>query len=75
MSLALSGNLEAPSGKFRVVAVDRLRGLGKDRLVGDYPTLQEAREAAEQHAGVMQPCYVYDDEGRLVYEQEANDVE
>jgi len=56
--------LKAPPGNFRVIEVDL--GQRDNFVVGDFETLQEAKEAANRRAQVGSPIYIYDDEGELV---------
>jgi len=35
-------------------------------VVGDFATLEEAKEAANRRAQVGSPVYIYDDKGELV---------
>lgn len=53
-------------GKYRVVGVDTFDGT--DWVQGDFPTLEEAKECANKHGGVMCKMHVYDPEGRHVHE-------
>jgi len=57
-------DLRAPTGKFRVVGVDTFDGT--DWVVGDYPTLDEARTVARDQAKgkEMLKMHVYDEDGR-----------
>jgi hypothetical protein len=59
--------LWANRGKFRVVGVDTFEGPSADYLVDDYDTLAEAVHEARQRGGVMNPVYVYDDQGNNVF--------
>jgi len=36
-------------------------------LIGDYYSLAGAKKAAKREAGKMNPVYVYDDEGKMVF--------
>ena len=56
-------HLTAPKGKFRVIGVDTFEGPRADYLIDDFKKLKDAIESARSHAGNMNPCYVYDDEG------------
>ncbi len=60
--------LRAPKGKYRVLGVDTFEGPFADYLIGDYYSLSGAKKAAKREAGEMNPVYVYNDEGRLVFE-------
>lgn len=66
-SLAGSGKLIAPKGRFRVVLVDTFEGPFADVLLGDFSNQQDAKKVALAHAGNMTPCYVYDDCGKLIF--------
>ena len=68
MSLASEGKLKAPKGKFRVVAVDTFAGPTEDYLIGDYNSVVEAKKVCAEPSGQMNPCYVYDDSGKLLHE-------
>ena len=57
--------LKAPSKAFRVIGVDLSDAPG-NFIVGDFVTLQEAKEAANRRAQVGSPIYIYDDQGELV---------
>lgn len=58
-------DLKAPSKAFRVIGVD-LSDSAENFVVGDFMTLQEAKEAANRRAQVGSPIYIYDDAGELV---------
>lgn len=56
--------LTAPTGKFRVVEVDTFQPPGEGHsVIGDYDTLKEALDRAEEGTDDT-PRYVYDDKGR-----------
>jgi len=57
--------LKAPPTRFRVIEVDLSEQAG-NFVVGDFETLEEAKEAANRRAQVGSPIYIYDDEGELV---------
>ena len=57
--------LKAPPGSFRVIGVD-LSQRADNFVVGDFETLEAAKEAANRRAQVGAPIYIYDDEGELV---------
>lgn len=59
--------LKAPPGKFRVVGVDTFEGPTTDYLIGDFTSADEAIQSAKQHTGVMNPVYVYNDAGMLLF--------
>ena len=56
---------KAPYKAFRVVGVD-LNDSPANFILGDFLTLQEAKEAANRRAQVGSPIYIYDDQGELV---------
>lgn len=58
--------LKAPKGKFRVIGVDTFEGPTEDYLIGDYDDEDKAREICQEHGGTMNPCYCYDDTGKLI---------
>lgn len=62
-SLGLSHR--APSGQFRVIACDTFEGPFADSLVGDFPDLQNAIQAAKDELSAMVAVYVYDDQGAV----------
>jgi hypothetical protein len=66
-SLAGRGQLIAPSGRFRLVGVDTFRGPFCDFLAGDFDNREDAIAEATARAGRLQPFYVYDDTGKLVF--------
>ena len=55
----------APSGQFRAIACDMFEGPFADYLVGDFPDLQEAIQAAKDELSAMVAVYVYDDQGAV----------
>jgi hypothetical protein len=59
--------LTAPKGKFRVIGVDTFEGPRADYLIDDFKSLHAAIASARSHAGNMNPCYVYDDEGSSMW--------
>lgn len=59
--------LSAPKGKFRVIGVDTFEGPFADYKIGDFDSKNEAVSTATRQAGQMNPVYVYDDEGSLVW--------
>ena len=67
MSLAMTGGLIAPKGKFRLVGVDTFEGPLADYLIGDYDTKEAAIEDCKRHGGHMNPCYVFDDAGNSLF--------
>jgi len=60
--------LRAPTGKFRVVGVDTFEGPTADYLIGDFPSLEEAQASATKHGGDMNPVYVYDSSGKMLFQ-------
>ena len=67
VNLGPKNKLKAPKGKFRVIGVDTFEGPTADYLIGDFPSLAEAQSAAKEHAGDMNPVYVYNDAGVMVF--------
>jgi hypothetical protein len=61
-------DLKAPKGMYRVVGVDTFEGPFADYLIGDYLDPDEAKKQAHEKAGEMNPCYVYDDAGVMIFE-------
>lgn len=57
---------KAPTGMFRVVGVDTFSD--EDWVQGDYKTLQEAIDEADERGAVMTKMYVYDDAGTYLHE-------
>lgn len=55
----------AKKSKFRVVGYDSFSN--EDWKVGEYWSLDKAKEQADKRAGTMTLMYVYDDKGKLVY--------
>jgi hypothetical protein len=64
----MSTDLIAPKGKYRVVAVETLKGPLEDYLVGDYASQEEAVAKAESMGDKFEPAYVYDDKGVLIHQ-------
>lgn len=58
---------QAPMGKFRVLGVDTFEGPFADYLIGDYEREHDAILIAKDSAGTMNPVYVYDDRGTVVW--------
>ncbi|MBR9678255.1 MAG: hypothetical protein GOU97_03130 [Nanoarchaeota archaeon] len=56
---------KSPEGKFRVIGVDSFDGT--DWVAGDFPTLEEAIEVADEKGGKMTKMYVYNDKGKSLY--------
>ncbi len=67
MSLASEGKLKAPKGKYRVVGVDTFEGPTADYPIGDYRTFKRAVAVCLEHGGQMNPCYVYDSNGKCLF--------
>ena len=61
--------LKAPKGKYRVIGVDTFEGPNADYLIGDYKSINKAMKAVDEHGGTMNPCYLYDDAGKLLYKR------
>ncbi len=57
--------LKAPEGKFRLITVNLSEGSAAYRL-GDFDSLERAKDVAEQKSGVGQPVYVYNDKGEML---------
>jgi hypothetical protein len=66
-SLAGRGELIAPTGRYRLVGVDTFEGPFADFLVGDFDNREDAIAEAAARAGRLQPFYVYNDRGELVF--------
>jgi len=56
----------APAGKFRVVGVDTFDNT--DWVQGDFDTLKEALNVANEEGGAMTKMYVYNEYGGCIYE-------
>jgi len=63
------GNYEqkAPPGKFRVLGVDTFSGPFEDYLIADCDSKETAIALAKKHGGSMNPTYVYDWEGDMLF--------
>jgi hypothetical protein len=59
--------LIAPKEKYRVIGVDTVGSEATDYLIGDYGDAEEAKKVAAEHGGVMNPVYVYDDHGKMLF--------
>jgi hypothetical protein len=59
--------LQADPGMFRVVGVDTFEGPGAEYMIGDFDDPNDACQTAREHGGTMNPVYVYDDEGVMVF--------
>ena len=58
----------AKKGKFLVVGEDTFDMPPEEYIVAEnVPTLEEAKKAADEEAGEMNPVTVYDDQGKRVY--------
>jgi hypothetical protein len=66
-SLAGQGKLIAPRGRFRVVGVDTFSGPYEDYLIGDCADKDEAVAIAAKHGRRLNPCYVFDSNGRCIF--------
>ena len=67
-SLALTGQLIAPKGRYRLVGVDTFEGPLCDFLIGDFVSKDEA--IAECSARATQPMmryYVYSETGAMLF--------
>ena len=67
MSLKSEGKHIPPPGKFRVLGCDTFEAPDADYLIGTYDTLQEAKDVADKRGGTMNPVYIFDDRGQIVY--------
>jgi hypothetical protein len=59
--------LVAPIGKFRLIGVDTFEGPFADFIVGDFTSKDDAIREAAKRARKMNPMYVYDDAGTLLF--------
>lgn len=53
--------------RFRVIGVDTFEGPNAEYLIGLYSDKQSAIDAATKHGGVMNPCYVYNPNGVIIF--------
>jgi len=60
----------ASPGQFRVVNCSRFNG--EATILGESATLEAAKEAARAAAKPLEPVYVYDDTGALVFAAEVS---
>ncbi len=58
--------LQAPTGKFRVIGVDLKPDGTANYHLGDFESLPMAKTVAQKRAGVGNPVYVYDDQSDLI---------
>jgi phosphoribosylpyrophosphate synthetase len=58
--------LMAAAGKFRVIGVDLHNGESGNYLLGEFDTLDAAKDCAKLKAGVASPVFIYNDAGELV---------
>ncbi len=63
---ASAEELQAPTGKFRVIGVDLKVAATANYHLGDFQSLQVAQAAAKGRAGVGNPVYAYDDKRNLM---------
>ena len=56
----------APAGKFRLIALDLTDNSDAEYCLGDFDSLESAKQVAEEKSSVGQPIFVYDDKGELV---------
>ncbi len=63
---ASTHELKAAAGKFRVLGVDLHDGDSGNYLLGDFDTLEAAKEHAKIKAGIGSPIFIYNDAGELV---------
>ena len=54
---------KAPPNKYRVVGIDTFPWPWEEYLIGDFDTLEEAKQAANEHGGVMSLANVYGEGG------------
>lgn len=57
----------APSGQFRVIGCDTYEGPLADFLIGDYLKQNVATDAAKAALSPMVAVYVYDDQGKCLF--------
>ncbi len=55
----------APEGKFRLIALDLRENLN-GYCLGDFETVESAKQVARDKGGIGQPVFVYDDTGEAV---------
>ena len=61
--------LVAPKGMFRVVGVDTFKNpAGDDWIEGDFDTLEEAKDCADDESSDMKKMHVYNDQGEHLYD-------
>jgi hypothetical protein len=59
--------LQAPTGKFRVVGVDTFEPPGEGSyVIGDYAALGKATSIARAKGSTMNVTYVYNDAGKVL---------
>lgn len=58
--------LQAPKGKFRVIAVDPQVAADANYHLGDFDCLTAADKVAKEKAGVGNPVYIFDDDSEMV---------
>lgn len=63
---ASTEELQAPAGKFRVIAVDLKVAATANYHLGDFDDLDTAHKVAQEKAGVGNPVYIYDHDSKLV---------
>ncbi len=58
--------LQAPTGKFRVIGIDLSGSTAVNYHLGDFETLQTAKKIAKEKASVGNPIFIYNEKGELV---------
>ena len=59
-------DLTAPASKFRVLGVIVQEESAEIFVIGDFPTVNAAEEAAARRASIGSPVYVYNDRAELL---------
>ena len=57
----------ASPGKYRVTGYDTFEGPNADFPIGEYDTLKEAKDVADERSGLMTCMYVHDDRGKQLH--------
>lgn len=58
--------LTAPTAKFRVLAVDVGAASEAVYVIGDFDSLNAAKETAKQKSGTGAPVFIYNDQAELI---------
>lgn len=58
---------KAPTGQFRVIGVDTFEGPTSEYLIRDCTDLMKAMRLARERGGIMNPVYVFDSEGKMIF--------